>query len=93
MCINRNEKKSEALTLEIENEFGVKCDYKIADLSSLKDIHRVAGELAELNTPIDVLIHNAGIYLTKRELDPGGNREGICSSLSLILYHEFHSDE
>ena len=27
--------KSEALRREIESEFGVKCDYKIADLSNL----------------------------------------------------------
>ncbi|MFC2113010.1 SDR family NAD(P)-dependent oxidoreductase [Bacteroidota bacterium] len=71
-CINRNQKKSEALRNEIENEYGVKCDYKIADLSNLKEIHRVADELLKLNKPIDVLIHNAGIYLTKRESTPEG---------------------
>ena len=51
LCINRNEKKSEALRLEIENEFGVKCDYKIADLSNLKEIHQVAEELSKLDYP------------------------------------------
>jgi retinol dehydrogenase 13 len=72
LCINRNLQKSEALCREIESEFGVKCDYKIADLSNLQDIHQVAEALSNLNTPIDVLIHNAGIYLTKRELTPDG---------------------
>jgi retinol dehydrogenase 13 len=72
LCINRNEKKSEALCFEIKKEFGVNCNYKIADLTNLQDIHRVADELSKLNTPIDVLIHNAGIYLTKRELTPDG---------------------
>ena len=72
LCINRNLLKSETLCREIENEFGVKCDYKIADLSNLKDIILVAEELLKLNTPIDVLIHNAGIYLTKRDLTPNG---------------------
>jgi NAD(P)-dependent dehydrogenase (short-subunit alcohol dehydrogenase family) len=72
LCINRNLQKSETLCREIGNEFGVKCDYKIADLSNLKDIYRVAEELLQLNTPIDVLIHNAGIYLTKRELTSDG---------------------
>ena len=72
MCINRNLQKSEALCREIESEFGVKCDYKIADLSNLQDIHQVADELLKLNAPIDVLIHNAGIYLTKRELTSDG---------------------
>ena len=72
LCINRNPQKSEALCLEIQSEFGVKCDYRIADLSNLKDIYWVAEELSRLSTPIDVLIHNAGIYLTKRELTPEG---------------------
>lgn len=72
LCINRNIQKSEALCLEIKKEFGVNCEYKIADLSNLEDIHRVASELSELGKPIDVLIHNAGIYLTKRELTSDG---------------------
>jgi len=72
LCINRNEKKSEALRLEIENTFGVKCDYIIADLSNLQEIHHAAAELLKLDKPIDVLIHNAGVYLTKRELTPDG---------------------
>lgn len=72
LCINRNIHKSEALCHEIESEFGVKCNYKIADLSSLNEIKQVAQELAALNTPIDVLIHNAGVYLTKKEVTSDG---------------------
>ena len=72
LCINRNDKKSEALRREIENDYKVRCNYKIADLSNLYAIHQVAEELSGLDTPIDVLIHNAGIYLTKRELTPDG---------------------
>jgi NAD(P)-dependent dehydrogenase (short-subunit alcohol dehydrogenase family) len=72
VCINRNPVKSEALKLEIEKEYGVKCDCLIADLSILADIRRVAGELVALDRPIDVLIHNAGVYMTKRELTVDG---------------------
>jgi retinol dehydrogenase-13 len=72
LCINRNLQKSEALCLEIKKEFGVNCEYKIADLSNLQDIHRVAEELSDIDKPIDVLIYNAGIYLTKRELTADG---------------------
>jgi short-subunit dehydrogenase len=72
MCINRNEKKSEALRLELEHEYGIKCEYKIADLGNLSDILRVSNELSKLDKPIDILIHNAGIYLTKRELTSDG---------------------
>jgi retinol dehydrogenase-13 len=72
LCINRNQSKSEALREEIEGRYGVKCDYKIADLSKLHDIHRVSEELTGINIPIDVLIHNAGVYLTKREITQDG---------------------
>jgi NAD(P)-dependent dehydrogenase (short-subunit alcohol dehydrogenase family) len=72
LCINRNLQKSEALKKEIESEFGVSYEYKIADLSNLRDIERVAGELSKLERPVDVLVHNAGNYLTRRELTPEG---------------------
>ena len=72
LCINRNPEKSENLCREIEGEFGVNCDYRITDLSNLNDIFRVSNELSQLETPIDVLIHNAGVYLTKRELTSDG---------------------
>lgn len=72
LCINRNTQKSEALCKEIESEFGVKCNFKIADLSSIAEIKRVAEELAAPEIHIDVLIHNAGVYLTKKELTVDG---------------------
>jgi NAD(P)-dependent dehydrogenase (short-subunit alcohol dehydrogenase family) len=72
ICINRNREKSENLRREIESEFSLTCDCKIADLSKLSDIFRVAGELQQLDVSIDVLIHNAGVYLTKRELTSDG---------------------
>jgi len=72
LCINRNEKKSEALKAEIEKEYGVSCEYIIADLGNLKDIYNAAEKLCKIDTPIDVLIHNAGIYLTKKEFSPEG---------------------
>jgi NAD(P)-dependent dehydrogenase (short-subunit alcohol dehydrogenase family) len=72
VCINRNKEKSEALKAEIEKEFGVSCEYILADLSVLADVRRAAEELRNMDSPIDVLIHNAGIYLTKRELTVEG---------------------
>lgn len=72
LCVNRNPKKSKALRQKIESDYGVRCNYIIADLSNLQDIHHVAEELVRLSKPIDVLIHNAGVYLTKREVTPNG---------------------
>jgi NAD(P)-dependent dehydrogenase (short-subunit alcohol dehydrogenase family) len=97
LCINRNQEKSEALKHEIESEFGVRCDYKIADLSNLQEIDRVARELSRLERPIDVLIHNAGIYLTKRELTAEGfDKVFVVNHLSsfvinILLYNKLKS--
>ena len=75
LCINRNQEKSETLKRELEGEFGISCDYKIADMSCLADVFLVSKELAQLSHPIDLIIHNAGVYLTKRELTPEGHEK------------------
>jgi retinol dehydrogenase-13 len=72
LTINRSEAKSGALREEIQRDFGTTCDYLIADLSCLKDIHRVGKALVGLAEPIDVLIHNAGPYLSRRTLTKDG---------------------
>jgi len=72
LCINRSVEKSEKLKNDIETNYGVRCNYLIADLSSLEESFQVANELNALSKPIDVLIHNAGVFLTKRELTPEG---------------------
>ena len=72
LCINRNEEKSRALCKEIHDEFSVTCDYRIADFSRMEDTRRIGDELANMNTAIDVLIHNAGVYRTTRELTVDG---------------------
>ncbi|MGC9358423.1 MAG: SDR family NAD(P)-dependent oxidoreductase [Anaerolineae bacterium] len=72
LTINRNEQKSQALCAEIRRDFGTTCDYLLADLSRLADVHRAGHTLADLETPIDVLIHNAGVYLSQRLLTMDG---------------------
>jgi retinol dehydrogenase 13 len=70
LCINRNEEKSKKLCDEIVKEYKVKCEYLIADFSRLSDVHAVGKKLADSDLSIDVLIHNAGVYLTKRTFTP-----------------------
>ena len=94
LCINRNEKKSADLKAEIEKEFGVSCDYILADLSNLKDVNRAAEELRKIGFPIDVLIHNAGIYLTKRELTAEGfDKVFVVHHLSSFLINVLLSEK
>ncbi|MEO0129395.1 MAG: SDR family NAD(P)-dependent oxidoreductase [candidate division WOR-3 bacterium] len=71
-CVNRNEEKSRVLRDEIENKYKVKCDCIIADLSRLNEIRRVGEILLNSDIHIDVLIHNAGIYLTHRQITEDG---------------------
>lgn len=66
LCINRNAEKSRALCDELRTAFGIECSDMVADLSRLRDMHRVGRDLAGLSEPIHVLIHNAGTYLTRR---------------------------
>ena len=72
ICINRNKEKSEGLKNEIEIGYNVNCDYILADLSSMEDTYQVAQKLLKMEIPIDILVHNAGIYLTKREITSAG---------------------
>jgi NAD(P)-dependent dehydrogenase (short-subunit alcohol dehydrogenase family) len=72
ICINRNKERSEALKHEIESVYKVRCDYILADFSSMEDTHQAAHSLLEIERPIDIIIHNAGIYLTKRQITSTG---------------------
>jgi NAD(P)-dependent dehydrogenase (short-subunit alcohol dehydrogenase family) len=66
LCINRNENKSKELCETLSSQYGTRCTYLIADFSKLADVHAVAKQLATLDRNIDVLIHNAGVYVTKK---------------------------
>ncbi len=68
LCINRNEKKSKELCETIKMQFDAKCTYMIADFAKLTDVHAVGKQLSALDRNIDVLIHNAGVYLTRRTI-------------------------
>jgi len=64
--INRHEKKSDELCEFLRKEYDSNCDYILADFSRLSETHSVAKKLVDLDRNIDVLIHNAGVYITKK---------------------------
>lgn len=66
LTVNRNEEKSKNLCVSLESQYGTKCSYILADFSTLSDVHSAAKQLSELDTPIDVLIHNAGVFYTQK---------------------------
>ncbi|WP_321301693.1 SDR family NAD(P)-dependent oxidoreductase [uncultured Sphaerochaeta sp.] len=75
LVINRNKAKSEQLKQEIEHEFQVPCTYFVADFSHLDQIHAAATMLVGLAQDIAVLIHNAGVYNTKKQFTADGLEE------------------
>ena len=66
ICINRNEEKSRELCESLNNQYGTNCSYLIADFAKLSDIHDAAKQLTTIEKNIDLLIHNAGVYVTKQ---------------------------
>lgn len=75
LFINRNEIKTKELVEELKREFDTNCSYIIANFSKLSEIHKAAEQLSSYERNIDVLIHNAGVYLTKRNLTVDNNEE------------------
>ncbi len=75
LFINRNEIKTKEMIEELNREFNTNCSYIIADFSSLSEVHKAAEQLAGIERNIDVLIHNAGLYLTKKTLTADNNEE------------------
>lgn len=68
LCINRDEEKSQGLAEELSRRFNIECTYMIADFAQLSDVHAVGQRLAALDRDIDVLIHNAGVYVSKKTI-------------------------
>jgi NAD(P)-dependent dehydrogenase (short-subunit alcohol dehydrogenase family) len=70
--INRNEEKSKRLCETLRRDYGTACTYLIADFTRLADVHYAAQQLSASNRRIDVLIHNVGVYVTKRTFTVDG---------------------
>jgi len=85
LSINRNEQKSIEFCEAIKNQYGSKCAYWIADLSRLSEVHAVAEKLAALETNIDVLIHNAGMFNTKKTIT-ADNMEAVFQTNYLSTF-------
>ena len=72
LVINRNEEKALNLCEEIKRDFGVECDFMLADFAHISEVKKVGKELANSDLNIDVFIHNAGVYLTEKTISDDG---------------------
>ena len=72
ICLNRDPVKSAGLETECRERYG--CDIRTipVDFSSLEQVNRGADELLAMEHPIDVLIHNAGVFNTKKQITGDG---------------------
>jgi NAD(P)-dependent dehydrogenase (short-subunit alcohol dehydrogenase family) len=68
LMINRNEEKTRTVVAEFEAIPGGSLDFIIADLSVLAQVRAAADRLLALERPINVLINNAGVHMTRRRL-------------------------
>jgi retinol dehydrogenase 12 len=73
VVVARNANKADALKKEIEMSTGnTNCDYIVADLGSLGQVHRLAETFRRRYATLDVLINNAGVFLpTRTETEDG----------------------
>ena len=72
LVINRNEEKTLNLCEEIKRDFGVECDFMLADFAHISEVKKVGEELANSDLNIDVFIHNAGVYFTEKTISDDG---------------------
>ena len=94
LCINRNESKSRELCETLKNQYNAKCTYLIADFTKLADVHEIGKQLAEMEKRIDVLIHNAGVYVTQKTFTPN-NLEMVFQTnyLSTFILNNYLKDK
>ncbi|MFW9998905.1 MAG: SDR family NAD(P)-dependent oxidoreductase [Candidatus Hermodarchaeota archaeon] len=72
LVINRNEEKTLNLCEEITQDFGVECDFMLADFAHISEVKKVGEELANSDLNLDVFIHNAGVYSTEKTISDDG---------------------
>ena len=72
IMVNRSPEKSRAVVAELSASPGGSLDVLIADLSVLAQARSAADRLLALDRPIDVLINNAGVHMTRRALTADG---------------------
>ncbi len=72
ILINRNESKTIKQCDELKEKYNISCRYYICDYTNIEQVKNLGEKLCNLKDDIDVLIHNAGVYLTKRTFTNDG---------------------
>lgn len=81
VMVCRNRAKGEAAQKEIREATGnEKVDLLVADLASLAEVRRVAGEFKQKYTRLHILIHNAGGANGERKITPDGYEATLAAN-------------
>lgn len=72
ICLNRNPEKSAEQEREWLDRYNSKIKTILVDFSSLTQTKACARSLLNLEQPIDVLIHNCGIFCTRKSFSEDG---------------------
>ncbi len=72
VMVARDERKGRAAQSEVKERSGADADLLLADLASLEDVRKLAGEYRSRHDALHVLINNAGAYNKQRELSKDG---------------------
>lgn len=78
VMVVRNKEKAEILCNEIHSISGKDSFYFLADFSDLKQVRKATEAILDKFPVIDVLINNAGIHMTTRQLTKEGHEMAFC---------------
>ncbi len=78
VMIVRNQQKAEKLCDEIRSLSGYPPDYYLADFTRLSEVRQAAEAILANYPKIDVLINNAGVHMTTRQLTAEGYETAFC---------------
>jgi retinol dehydrogenase-13 len=78
ILVCRNPERAALVKEEIQGESNVKVRLILADFTDLEQVKNAAWQILEESPRIDVLINNAGLHNTHRELTPAGFEKVFC---------------
>jgi NAD(P)-dependent dehydrogenase (short-subunit alcohol dehydrogenase family) len=76
--INRNMEKSERACEALHAEFGVPCEYLLADFADLSQVREAADTLVQRHERIDLLVNNVGMHSTTLTRTANGLETVFC---------------
>lgn len=78
VLVCRNPEKADQVKAELQAQHNSQVDLVIADFSDLDQVREAAAVILEKYPRLDVLINNAGVHNTRRELTPAGFEVVFC---------------